>query len=507
MCDDRFRTFISTNILDYLKKTQDAMLIDNGFDIGIEVEEDGNNEGFIPALTKLAWTKNEHYERLVSFLTGMKGGAISVSQAFCVSYKVEISQFLTPSFHPAFLGVLKYMEKQTSEVRQLRAFKKFIRDYGTHFLSASFLGNKISSYSFFNSFEKMKNGREKIGECGEIFAYKILGIDMGKKSGSKDNEDDKKMKRMEEDPCQNLTSRIYLPQDELIDRTEKSIFGNSVPKKGLEKWSEEKTKMLIPIKYQLSPIINLFTPENMDERYNVSSSTILKWFLPFYMKYCKVFEIQCFSPSGCGYDDTCTFEEQCIEDRSSATNYRCEASSWADITNWPAMGTNTVKDPDPPNITWFREHDSDSNGYLSLAELYAHEYPSQGWLGRRYTEAIDKLFGEADLNGDRYVDNGEYIKLHERHPWYSEQIAFLIINSDNDGYLTRGEFFEATKSSPDIQTMNFSYKQLENLVDGLIAIGDDDGDERISFSEYVKMSNDVFVDHFAPKYLKKVFKS
>ncbi|CAB4065001.1 unnamed protein product [Lepeophtheirus salmonis] len=330
----------------------------------------------------------------------MKGGAISVSQAFCVSYKVEISQFLTPKFSSC------------------------------------------------------------LPWCPQIY---------GKA---------------------NIRNEEWSGKDwgmmNLLIEPRNPFFGNSVPKKGLEKWSEEKTKMLIPIKYQLSPIINLFTPENT---------------------WTNVFEIQCFSPSGCGYDDTCTFEEQCIEDRSSATNYRCEASSWADITNWPAMGTNTVKDPDPPNITWFREHDSDSNGYLSLAELYAHEYPSQGWLGRRYTEAIDKLFGEADLNGDRYVDNGEYIKLHERHPWYSEQIAFLIINSDNDGYLTRGEFFEATKSSPDIQTMNFSYKQLENLVDGLIAIGDDDGDERISFSEYVKMSNDVFVDHFAPKYLKKVFKS
>ena len=46
------------------------------------------------------------------------------------------------------------------------------------------------------------------------------------------------------------------------------------------------------------------------------------------------------------------------------------------------------------------------------------------------------------------------------------------MNTDNNGYLTKDEFFEAAKVSPDMQALNFSYKQLENLVDGLIAIGD-----------------------------------
>lgn len=63
-------------------------------------------------------------------------------------------------------------------------------------------------------------------------------------------------------------------------------------------------------------------------------------------------------------------------------------------------------------------------------------------------------------------------RLHEKHPWYSEQLTFLMVNTDNNAYLTKDEFFEAAKVSPDMQVLNFSYKQLENLVDGLIAIGD-----------------------------------
>ena len=70
------------------------------------------------------------------------------------------------------------------------------------------------------------------------------------------------------------------------------------------------------------------------------------------------------------------------------------------------------------------------------------------------------------------VSKLSYFRLHEKHPWYSEQLTFLLVNTDNNGYLTKDEFFEAAKVSPDMQALNFSYKQLENLVDGLIAIGD-----------------------------------
>ena len=44
----------------------------------------------------------------------------------------------------------------------------------------------------------------------------------------------------------------------------------------------------IPIKFELTPIINLFNVDNLDDRYNVTSKDILDWFLPLYIKYCKV---------------------------------------------------------------------------------------------------------------------------------------------------------------------------------------------------------------------------
>ena len=101
---------------------------------------------------------------------------------------------------------------------------------------------------------------------------------------------------------------------------------------------------------------------------------------------------------------------------------------------------------------------------------------------------------------------GFFCRLHERFPWYTEQLSFLLVNIDNNGYLSREELLEASKVSPDMQLLNFTYKQLENLVDGLLAIGDKDGDKKLSFAEYVQMSDDIFVQNFTPSSLKNIFK-
>ena len=54
--------------------------------------------------------------------------------------QIDVSQFLTPSFHPTFVGVLRILADQDTEVKQQRAFKRFVRDYGTHYVSSAFLG-------------------------------------------------------------------------------------------------------------------------------------------------------------------------------------------------------------------------------------------------------------------------------------------------------------------------------------------------------------------------------
>ena len=97
-------------------------------------------------------------------------------------------------------------------------------------------------------------------------------------------------------------------------------------------------------------------------------------------------------------------------------------------------------------------------------------------------------------------------RLHEKHPWYSEQLTFLLVNTDNNKYLTKDELLEATKISEDFSVLSFSSDKLENWVDALIGIGDKNGDKRITFDEYVHMSHDAFVNNIAPRTLKRVLR-
>ena len=46
-------------------------------------------------------------------------------------------------------------------------------------------------------------------------------------------------------------------------------------------------------------------------------------------------------------------------------------------------------------------------------------------------------------------------RLHEKHPWYTEQLSFLLLNTDNNKFLTKDELLEACKISDDISVLNF----------------------------------------------------
>ena len=65
-------------------------------------------------------------------------------------------------------------------------------------------------------------------------------------------------------------------------------FGTKPDKKKLADWKDSKDFNPIPIKAEFTPIVNLFSTTNLDEKHNISSTAILQWFLPLYLKYCKV---------------------------------------------------------------------------------------------------------------------------------------------------------------------------------------------------------------------------
>ena len=95
----------------------------------------------------------------------------------------------------------------------------------------------------------------------------------------------------------------------------------------MDAWEDQDSNPT-PLKFELTPVVNLFTSDNMDKRLNVSSARIIKWFLPLYLKYCKVFDFDCSLETGCGFDDSCAFEENCVRDRQAKKGHKCQGKSW-----------------------------------------------------------------------------------------------------------------------------------------------------------------------------------
>ena len=58
-----------------------------GFDIGIEAQE-GDYEGTLPSLVKIAWENTNDVRNLATFFTLVKG-ALAISEAQCITHKVS----------------------------------------------------------------------------------------------------------------------------------------------------------------------------------------------------------------------------------------------------------------------------------------------------------------------------------------------------------------------------------------------------------------------------------
>lgn len=77
------------------------------------------------------------------------------------------------------------------------------------------------------------------------------------------------------------------------------------------------------------------------------------------------------------------------------------------------------------------------------------------------------------------------------------RFAFQIYDINNDGFISNGELFTVLKM---MVGNNLNDVQLQQLVDRTIIKADEDLDGKISFAEFVKVSESYVVDRFVVFY-------
>ena len=129
------------------------------------------------------------------------------------------------------------------------------------------MGSKITAVAFYDNYERIKYGQARLFNCTSAFLAK------------KFNSDDEEYEPKDEKGCPEID-----PTD--INRAKVTRFGPAPENKkkiDLSKdWNKGDAKTgfePVAIKFELTPIVNLFTPENLDFKHDISSSRILKWFL------------------------------------------------------------------------------------------------------------------------------------------------------------------------------------------------------------------------------------
>ena len=77
------------------------------------------------------------------------------------------------------------------------------------------------------------------------------------------------------------------------------------------------------------------------------------------------------------------------------------------------------------------------------------------------------------------------------------RFAFQIYDINNDGFISNGELFTVLKM---MVGNNLNDVQLQQLVDRTIIKADEDLDGKISFAEFVKVSESCVIDRFVVFY-------
>ncbi|XP_066925072.1 uncharacterized protein [Clytia hemisphaerica] len=321
-CDTKMTTDISSTSKEYRKFMRETSKSGVDLQVGTETEVTAGIDikgASISATKKIpepftrAWGKSNDFQSMQGLFSEKKS-LVATSFAKCQLYEVIIHTFSSiPPLMEPFKKSIKELHQASGADKntQLRIFKSFIRHYGTHFSIKTSFGGEIVHRTVFSSSTKKKFDGEKIKKCEYVRGSKIFGIQVEQDKEGCSSTDEK---------------RLYNEQGSTI--VSSIMSKGAPPEKDIYTWAQQDFKS-VPLKYQLSPIINLFKKKYLDDGLQVSAEGIRKWFVPLYFNFCvSMYGSECSERNGCGYDDQCPSDTDCVG--GPTESHYCRAwSSWS----------------------------------------------------------------------------------------------------------------------------------------------------------------------------------
>ena len=124
----------------------------------------------IPPLFTRSWSDNKDINRVKDFFV-KESGSIAITEAVCLTHRVDISDLSKKQFVEPFLDSVKSMHsvvKNGDTNSQVREFKRFVNEFGTHYSSAAEMGTRISIERRYSATERSGAEDNELKDCNTV---------------------------------------------------------------------------------------------------------------------------------------------------------------------------------------------------------------------------------------------------------------------------------------------------------------------------------------------------
>ena len=124
----------------------------------------------IPPLFTRSWSDNEDIDSVKDFFV-KEGGSVAITEAVCLTHRVDISDLSKKQFVEPFIDSIKSLNsviKSEDTDAQLREFKRFVNEFGTHYSSAAEMGTRISIERRYSASERSGAEDNELKDCNTV---------------------------------------------------------------------------------------------------------------------------------------------------------------------------------------------------------------------------------------------------------------------------------------------------------------------------------------------------
>ena len=117
-----------------------------------------------------SWEKDENVNNIKDFFVKEKG-TIAVTEALCITHKVDISDTSKKIFKKPFIDTVIALNEAIlsgSLPHQLQEFKRFVNEFGTHYASSTELGTKLTIERRYTAQERRGVKEKELKDCNTL---------------------------------------------------------------------------------------------------------------------------------------------------------------------------------------------------------------------------------------------------------------------------------------------------------------------------------------------------